>query len=287
MESDASELYATLVRDLYAMYPIAIRFVELLKYDWIAQNNADAETLYSLGAEIFEMWLKSQHFKREEMNFISSQELDINSLISSSLRGAGVLLRQYASAGSGGSSGGGSKKKQRRRDRKRENKRETVQSLIIIGLKRMLPIGMNVFTGNEQEIVQKGKAKLLQSEVEHVVEDFINTQLLLPDKPDPTDEKSWQKILYSKIGRKKIVDEDMEFGEEESNRQTVVSRILAMGKVLHGLHLVSIDEIPDSALLCEPLLPHPLTQPRTDRSSRIRNGRFQTLDVGAAQARCY
>lgn len=48
----------------------------------------------------------------------------------------------------------------------------------------------------------------------------------------PTDEKvQWQKVLYTKIG-----------GVERTNvdQHHVLSKILSMAKVMHGLHMVTI-----------------------------------------------
>lgn len=64
--------------------------------------------------------------------------------------------------------------------------------------------------------------------------DFVKTQLTLPDKIDPADEMSWQHYLYSKLGSKK------DGGEVAKPQQIdeVVDRIVAMAKVLYGLHMV-------------------------------------------------
>ena len=68
---------------------------------------------------------------------------------------------------------------------------------------------------------------------EYDVREFIKTQLTLPDKIDPADEMSWQHYLYSKLGSKKDTVEIKPQQIEE-----VVDRIMAMAKVLYGLHMV-------------------------------------------------
>ena len=64
--------------------------------------------------------------------------------------------------------------------------------------------------------------------------EFAKIQLTLPDKIDPADEMSWQHYLYSKLGQKKVDEEGKPVKIDE-----VVERIVAMSKVLFGLHMVS------------------------------------------------
>lgn len=70
---------------------------------------------------------------------------------------------------------------------------------------------------------------------------FVKIQLTLPDKLDPADEMSWQHYLYSKLGSKK--------GSIEIKPQQVdevADRIVAMAKVLFGLHMVNNNNICNS-----------------------------------------
>lgn len=226
------EEYAVLVRDLYAFYPIAIRYAEIHKPQWIRDNTAQAEQLYADVSEVFNHWMKSQHFKREELNFLSANDVDVNALISAGARGICRIMSQ-------GTPAQGSKIKKRKREKKdkRGADNATQQSLIVVCLKRLLPVGLNLFTGREQELVQKVKEKMLRNESTDIIEEFVKAELRLPDQPDPSDKKAWQRKLYIKIGKKPTVVAD-EFVEEESST-AVVERILAMSKVLHGLHLVS------------------------------------------------
>lgn len=68
---------------------------------------------------------------------------------------------------------------------------------------------------------------------EYEIREFVKIQLTLPDKIDPADEMSWQHYLYSKLGSKKDTGEIKPQQIEE-----VVDRIMAMAKVLFGLHMV-------------------------------------------------
>lgn len=63
---------------------------------------------------------------------------------------------------------------------------------------------------------------------------FVKIQLTLPDKLDPADEMSWQHYLYSKLGSKKGTNEIKPQQVDE-----VADRIVAMAKVLYGLHMVN------------------------------------------------
>ena len=69
---------------------------------------------------------------------------------------------------------------------------------------------------------------------EYDIHEFAKTQLTLPDKIDPADEMSWQHYLYSKLGQKKEGEAAVTKVDE------LVDRIVAMAKVLYGLHMVSI-----------------------------------------------
>lgn len=82
---------------------------------------------------------------------------------------------------------------------------------------------------------------------EYDVVDFARTQLTLPDKLDPADEMSWQHYLYSKLGKKpeQSIEEVQEKAAadkkgEEKKIEDTVERIVAMAKVLFGLHMVTI-----------------------------------------------
>lgn len=79
--------------------------------------------------------------------------------------------------------------------------------------------------------------------------EFARTQLTLPDKSDPADEMSWQHYLYSKLGKKETSPEEIiekpssgateKIKSKEQIIQETVERIVAMAKVLYGLHMVS------------------------------------------------
>lgn len=70
---------------------------------------------------------------------------------------------------------------------------------------------------------------------EEEITEFVRTQLTLPGKLDPADELSWQHHLYSTLGNKKFVTA-AEMKQEALD--LLVQRIVAMGKVLYGLHSI-------------------------------------------------
>lgn len=126
-------------------------------------------------------------------------------------------------------------KKKKHRDKKRDKDKEVQASLMVACLKRLLPVGLNLFAGREQELVQHCKDRFLKKMPEYEIAEFAKTQLTLPDKIDPADEMSWQHYLYSKLGQKKDAMEPVKAQQLED----VVARITDMAKVLYGLHMVS------------------------------------------------
>ena len=53
-------------------------------------------------------------------------------------------------------------KKKKSRDRKRDKDKEIAASLMVACLKRLLPVGLNLFAGREQELVQHCKDRFLK-----------------------------------------------------------------------------------------------------------------------------
>lgn len=93
-----------------------------------------------------------------------------------------------------------------------------------------------------KKIDVNGMKKLLQKMSEQDVAEFAKTQLTLPDKIDPADEMSWQHYLYSKLGSKSKTTVTVETSENKAKIiDDTVERIVAMSKVLFGLHMVSVE----------------------------------------------
>ncbi|XP_052843597.1 ryanodine receptor isoform X15 [Drosophila gunungcola] len=241
VETQLQEDWNLLVRDIYSFYPLLIKYVDLQRNHWLKDNIPEAEELYNHVAEIFNIWSKSQYFLKEEQNFISANEIDNMALIMP------TATRRSAISEGAPAVGGKVKKKKKNRDKKRDKDKEVQASLMVACLKRLLPVGLNLFAGREQELVQHCKDRYLKKMTEYDVIEFARNQLTLPDKLDPSDEMSWQHYLYSKLGKtEEPVDEQaLEKANVNSNEKgkdkttETVDRIVAMAKVLFGLHMAA------------------------------------------------
>nr|ALL55473.1 ryanodine receptor [Spodoptera exigua] len=237
VESQIQEDWQLLVRDIYSFYPLLIKYVDLQRNHWLRNNVPEAEELYNHVAEIFNIWSKSQYFLKEEQNFISANEIDNMVLIMP------TATRRVTAVVDGTPQAGG-KKKKKHRDKKRDKDKEVQASLMVACLKRLLPVGLNLFAGREQELVQHCKDRFLKVGTlkkmsEQDVAEFAKTQLTLPDKIDPADEMSWQHYLYSKLGSKSKTNITVETAENKAKIiDDTVERIVAMSKVLFGLHMI-------------------------------------------------
>lgn len=152
IESQIQEDWQLLVRDIYSFYPLLIKYVDLQRNHWLKNNIHEAEELYNYVADIFNVWSKSQYFLKEEQNFISANEIDNMALIMSSRK----------TVTEGAPSTGGKVKKKKHRDKKRDKNKEIAASLMVACLKRLLPVGLNLFAGREQELVQHCKDRYLK-----------------------------------------------------------------------------------------------------------------------------
>merc|ERR1712029_1055006 len=74
IEGEIQEEWNLIARDIYAFYPLMIKYVDLQRTHWIRNNVEEAE-------EIFNIMKESSYFKREELNFLSTNEIDPMSLI--------------------------------------------------------------------------------------------------------------------------------------------------------------------------------------------------------------
>ncbi|KAK2510979.1 hypothetical protein Q9966_016762 [Columba livia] len=111
--------FAVLCRDLYALYPLLIRYVDNSRAKWLTEPNEDAEELFRMVGEVFIYWSKSH--------------------------------------------GGGSE--QERTKKKRRGDRYSVQtSLIVATLKKMLPVGLNMCSPSDQELISLAKGRYALTE---------------------------------------------------------------------------------------------------------------------------
>ncbi|XP_069958037.1 ryanodine receptor isoform X5 [Cherax quadricarinatus] len=234
VEGQLQEEWQLLTRDIYAFYPLLIKYVDQQRNYWLKNDVPEAEDVYNRVAQIFHIWSNSQYFRREETNFISQNEIDNMTLIMPSASSRNRVTTAPDAAG-----GGKVKKKKKRTGGKKASKeKELASSLMVACLKRLLPVGLNLFAGRQQELVQHCKEKFLAKVSELEIRDFAKTQLTLPDNFDPSDAMNWQHTLYSRLGGGRQPREDEDDKKLVPTVDDTVYRIVAMAKVLYGLHII-------------------------------------------------
>ncbi|CAF0782285.1 unnamed protein product, partial [Didymodactylos carnosus] len=253
LETSLMKNYEILVRDVYAFGPLLVKYVDLHRSYWLKTGDPYASELYNNMAEVFSTWCRSKFFKREELNFVTQHEIDNTSMLmpstggsSSSATGSNASSATAASTTAGSSSGGqidmmktlgghdggggGGSMPLKQKRKKRRMDKEKFTSLSVACMKRLLPIGMNMFGGREQELVQMAKHKLIEADQEEAVEEFLRETFYAQEQGEMINKNSWQSLLYRKIGSKST-------GAVVS-QETSIKNILKMAKVLFGLHLV-------------------------------------------------
>ncbi|KIH46250.1 hypothetical protein ANCDUO_23701 [Ancylostoma duodenale] len=225
-EGTVAEDNARLVRDTYAYFPILMKYTDLHRAQWLKAPSWETDGVYENVAVIFRIWSQSQHFKREELNYMAQFEED------AAMVGGEVKTGKAAIA---------ERKKKRREGQMREpkdpklrviKKDKHANSIVIACLKRLLPVGLNVFGGRELDIVQQSKERFLQKEPEEKIREFIKGLLEIPIKTDPTDKNAWQLSLYRKIGKSQMR------GKNEMTQDAVIEKIFNMGQVSAILHTI-------------------------------------------------
>ncbi|XP_031824383.1 ryanodine receptor 2 isoform X11 [Sarcophilus harrisii] len=206
--------FTTLARDLYAFYPLLIRFVDFNRAKWLKEPNSEAEELFRMVAEVFIYWSKSHNFKREEQNFVVQNEINNMSFLitdtKSKMSKAAVT-------------------DQERKKMKRKGDRYSMQtSLIVAALKRLLPIGLNICAPGDQELIALAKNRFSMKDTEDEVRDIIRSNLHLQGKlEDPA--IRWQMALYKDLPNRT---------EETSDPEKTVERVLDIANVLFHLEQV-------------------------------------------------
>lgn len=92
-------------------------------------------------------------FQKEEKNFVFANEIDNMALIMPSQDKQASGSTKDMGEGKAGGKGRGKEKS--------KHKIEITQSLNVACLRRLLPIGLNMFGGREQELVQRAKQRLI------------------------------------------------------------------------------------------------------------------------------
>ncbi|XP_050990012.1 ryanodine receptor 3 isoform X2 [Labeo rohita] len=176
--------FAVLCRDLYAFYPMLIRYVDNNRSRWLKEPDADSNELFRMVAEIFILWCKSHNFKREEQNFVVQNEINNLSFLT------GDSKTKMAKAGG---------QDQERKHKKRRGDFYSIQtSLIVAALKKMLPIGLNMCTPGDQELIMLAKTRYGLRDTDEEVKEHIRQNLHLQEKSaDPA--VQWQLNLYKDV----------------------------------------------------------------------------------------
>uniref|UniRef100_A0A8D0AH85 Ryanodine receptor 2 n=1 Tax=Sander lucioperca TaxID=283035 RepID=A0A8D0AH85_SANLU len=206
--------FTILVRDLYAFYPLLIRFVDYNRARWLRESNPAAEELFRMVAEVFIFWAKSHNFKREEQNFVVQNEINNMSFLITDTKckmSKGIVSDQE------------------RKKMKRKGDRYSMQtSLIVATLKRLLPVGLNICAPGEHELIALAKNRFTQKDTEHEVREIIRNNLHLQGKlEDPA--IRWQMALYRDLPN---------HYEDTSDPEKTVERVLEIAHVLFHLDQV-------------------------------------------------
>ncbi|XP_062407606.1 ryanodine receptor 3 [Sardina pilchardus] len=184
MELQILDEFAVLCRDLYAFYPMLIRYVDNFRSKWLKEPDDDSTTLFNMVAEIFILWCKSHNFKREEQNFVVQNEINNLAFL--------TVDSKTKMAKSGGED-------QERKGRRRKRELYSVQtSLIVAALKKLLPIGLNMCTPGEQELITLAKIRYGLKDTDDEVKDHLRQNLHLQEKSDDP-AVQWQVNLYKDV----------------------------------------------------------------------------------------
>nr|XP_042717007.1 LOW QUALITY PROTEIN: ryanodine receptor 1 [Chrysemys picta bellii] len=221
-ESEDAELlirdeFSVLCRDLYALYPLLIRYVDNNRAKWLMEPNSDAEELFRMVGEVFIYWSKSHNFKREEQNFVVQNEINNMSFLTADSKSK----MSKSGEGQAGSS------EQERTKKKRRGDRYSVQtSLIVATLKKMLPIGLNMCSPTDQELITLAKGRYALKDTDEEVRDVLNNNLHLQGKCENPASMRWQMALYREMSGK----------AEDANRpEKIVRRVQEVSAVLFHL----------------------------------------------------
>uniref|UniRef100_A0AA85JZA6 Ryanodine receptor n=1 Tax=Trichobilharzia regenti TaxID=157069 RepID=A0AA85JZA6_TRIRE len=244
-EEELSCLVEILVRNLFAFYPLLIKFVDRHRSAWLKKPTNETQRLFTAVARMFLVWARATKFKREEENFVSAHEIDHLSLIVPSGGSLAPSINRSRTQTNGRSESSSLKPG-------KKAKIGPHTSLTVACIKRLLPVGLSQLGGREQELVLCAKRKLIretlsltgerglehtmQRESDAIIEAYLNDALDQGGDIDHRTQK-WQKLLYRKIDQTiAITGRHAELAA--SSRSEMVDRILILSKVMHGLYLV-------------------------------------------------
>ncbi|KAG9347301.1 hypothetical protein JZ751_004868 [Albula glossodonta] len=205
--------FAVLCRDLYAFYPMLIRYVDNNRSRWLKEPDADSSELFRMVAEIFILWCKSHNFKREEQNFVVQNEINNLAFLT------GDSKTKMSKSGG---------QDERRHKRRRGDFYSIQTSLIVAALKKMLPIGLNMCTPGDQELISLAKVRYSLKDTDEEVKEHLRQNLHLRDKSDDP-AVQWQLNLYKDVVVK---------SEEPPDPEHTVERVQTISNAVFHLEQV-------------------------------------------------
>ncbi|KAM9380915.1 ryanodine receptor 3 [Phaethornis superciliosus] len=210
--------FAVLCRDLYAFYPMLIRYVDNNRANWLKKPDADSDELFRMVAEVFILWCKSNNFKREEQNFVIQNEINNLAFLTGDTKSKMSKAMQVKSGG----------QDQERKKSKRRGDLYSIQtSLIVAALKKMLPIGLNMCTPGDQELISLAKTRYSHRDTDDEVKEHLRNNLHLQEKSDDPAVK-WQLNLYKDILK----------SDEPTDPERNVERVQRISAALYHLEQV-------------------------------------------------
>uniref|UniRef100_A0A8C3CU68 Ryanodine receptor 3 n=1 Tax=Cairina moschata TaxID=8855 RepID=A0A8C3CU68_CAIMO len=208
--------FAVLCRDLYAFYPMLIRYVD---------NNS---TILKILRCLLLIWLLVCH---SFLIYRRSLLCDIiivgyrNILILAWLQSFRPKSKHYRLLRSGGQD-------QERKKSKRRGDLYSIQtSLIVAALKKMLPIGLNMCTPGDQELISLAKTRYSHRDTDEEVKEHLRNNLHLQEKVTKSSDDpavKWQLNLYKDILK----------NDEPSDPEKNVERVQRISAALYHLEQV-------------------------------------------------
>uniref|UniRef100_H2Y883 Ryanodine receptor 3-like n=1 Tax=Ciona savignyi TaxID=51511 RepID=H2Y883_CIOSA len=156
------EDYGIISRDLYAFYPLMVRYIDLSKSCWIRERNPIALQLFRIISKIMIIWSKSINFRREEQNFVVQNEIDNMSVLTadkSATPSAASMLVSMISI--------------QRVVKRRGDRYSPSTSLVVACLKRMMPVAINTGHVADFQLLQEAKSRFVQRDTEDDIREYL------------------------------------------------------------------------------------------------------------------
>ncbi|KAL7671399.1 hypothetical protein ACOME3_006297 [Neoechinorhynchus agilis] len=242
LEAEIVTEFEAIIRTIYAYLPILNKYIDLHRSVWLKSDDSNAQTLYNLIAEIFNAWASSKYFKREEMNYIVQNEIDTKTMLPPRLTSCSTNTQ-------------GPKYGHKQRKGRRKSDRDIFCSLVVSSVKRLMPIGLNMYGGTDQELIQLAKDKMVELKISEAVNEMSGEDTMILSLKNDHRELvveylkctiesrlrgddikrgiTWQSALYRKMSEK-----DKGRVLRSYNIDETIERIMSITNVIYSLHLV-------------------------------------------------